>query len=135
VDKENDKSFLDSYCPCPMELLELGSPSSKAEEMMEKYGSPDWYFWCIKHWGTKWAECDTRIEYETGSAEAKLDFDTAWSPPLAGYTEISKQFPSLRFEIVYDEPCMGFGGEAMIQNGMIEDNCREYEDDEDEESA
>ncbi len=130
-------TLLGTYYPCPDELMDSPSPAHlpRAEEMTEKYGSPDWYSWCSENWGTKWSECQMHIQYEKGSNTALLDFDTAYAPPLTGYAEISKQFPSLIFEFYYEEPGCAFCGDARIVNGEVEDDCRDYidEDAEDEE--
>lgn len=112
-------TLLGTYFPCPDELADSASPSPRAEEMKEKYGFPDWYEWCSENWGSKWPECRMRIEHEKGSDTALLDFDSAWAPPLAGYAEISKQFPSLIFEFYYEEPGCAFCGNARIVNGEI----------------
>ncbi len=132
---EYSLSLLDAYFPCPAELMALPSrPQSPiAEQMVEKYGFRDWYDWCCERWGTKWPEFDMEIKYEEGASSVWLDFDTAWAPPIAGYAEISKQFPGLAFELSYDEPGIGFCGDAKIKNGEVEDDFRDYDDDEEDE--
>jgi hypothetical protein len=133
VDAGGDHSFLDAYYPCPEELMNQSSPSPNAEEMTEKYGYSDWYDWCCEKWGTKWPECEMCIKHDEGSTTASLGYDTAWAPAIAGYAEISLQFPSLVFDLYYEEPGCGFCGDARIKDGAVEDDCRDYVDEDDEE--
>jgi len=111
--------------PCP-KILEKKSPNPKTreeKELIKKYGDDGsgWWNWCVEKWGTKWdidleiiSENDHELTYETNSA---------WSPPLEGFTEISKLFPNLTFFINYIEPGMGFMGISKIKNGKIDDHC------------
>lgn len=44
------------------------------------YGSPTWYEWCNRNWGTKWNACYSHFLGENENY-AYISFCTAWSPP------------------------------------------------------
>ena len=79
------------------------------------YGCETWYEWRVKNWGTKW---DILIyEMKLSNKRIKINGDTAWSPPVSAFVEISKKFNLLNFSIEFFEPCCGFEGTAEINNG------------------
>ena len=134
---ENDLSFLEAYYPCPVELRTEVKDEEERKNRIAKYGFDGWYNWCRKHWDAKWHENLLHVEYVDGASTGSITFESAWTPPLAGYGKISEQFPNLKFEFYYEEPSMAYCGDAIIQNGMIDDDCREYvnDDEEDEEET
>ncbi len=132
ADDEGDISFLSTYYPVPPELESEILTLEEKEQRLKKYGHADWESWCKAHWGTKKAEFDLTMDYEDGQVIANFEFCSAGSPPLEGYGEISRQFPTIEFQIHYEEPECGFSGDAVIQNGEIDDYCREYSDEDDE---
>ena len=98
--KDGKVSVLDTYHPLPEDI------------------GDGWYNWCVTHWGTKWAD-DMFVLCEDLNDEIHLSGDTAWSPPIEGYTSVSEQFPALTFEMVWDEGGMCFMGAAIIRDGRI----------------
>jgi hypothetical protein len=73
--------------------------------------------WCCTHWGTKWnvpAEDlnVTRDEQNDGNRTVKIDFDTAWSPPIAWLRTIAELYLDrpLYIKLSYIEPAMCFCG-------------------------
>ena len=48
----------------------------QAYENIQQYGSPTWYEWCNKNWGTKWNAYSC---VELGKDDDTLEFFTAWS--------------------------------------------------------
>lgn len=82
-----------------------------------------WYDWCIKNWGTKWSpspesisiDCDDDYEYFNAS------FDTAWSPPIEFFENVSKIYPELVFILRYVEEGVGFTGVTKITKGKALD--------------
>lgn len=64
----------------------------------QKYGSPTWYEWCIKHWGTKWDVQDP-VRVDEGSCKIYYRFDTAWGGAWAFYKKASELYPTLKFEV------------------------------------
>ena len=47
----------------------------QAYENIQQYGSPTWYEWCNKNWGTKWNAYSC---VELGKDDDTLEFFTAW---------------------------------------------------------
>ena len=79
-----------------------------------------WYEWSLAHWGTKWTD-ETRIaevvDHGNGYSDIVLRGDTAWAPPIEGWTAVSALFPTLTFVLTFVEPGMAFGGAAVIADG------------------
>jgi hypothetical protein len=119
---------------------------SKPIEERLKFIGDNWYDWNVRNWGTKWdvAVSDDDSYPETELIEEWSDrliysFNTAWSPPLPAIETLSKQYPSLTFNLSYEEET-GWGGEVEFKDGdmtTIEDyenkcrdcdeiNCMEY---------
>ena len=89
-----------------------------SKRLIRKYGCNNWYDWAIRNWGTKWGSYSSSIKQE-GKTFVKYDFDSAWSPPIEGLIKISKKYPTLNFELKYEEEGMGFKGKAIFENGEI----------------
>jgi hypothetical protein len=94
-------------------------------EESQRYGKNTWYHWCIKHWGTKW---DVQATLRNESPDFLVyRFQSAWSPPVAWLKKVARDFPRLRFTLIYDEPGMGFAGTAIADQGkLIIDAWKEY---------
>jgi hypothetical protein len=106
-----------------------------AEAMMFK--GNHWYDWNVRNWGTKW---DVAVRHGDDYPETELmeedktflayRFNTAWSPPIEAITKLSKQYPTLNFNLSYEEET-GWGGEVTLLNGFIttiedyENKCRD----------
>jgi hypothetical protein len=129
----NDGHFLQEFLPCPKFLTDTmsGCYGKMGDDPIQNYqielhnfqtalnkkyfGFTDWYDWCVSNWGTKW-DIGLRAEYGE-RAELKgdcltLDFESAWSPPLAAYTSLEEMGFSI--EAYYYEPGMGFCGEYNL---------------------
>ena len=123
-------SILDNLFPTPTELREtpkgsFGEGSEKQIQMeamqkanLEKFGSPDWYEWNCKNYGSKWSDFDGVFGAITDN-EINLTFMSAWSPIGEGIRNVSKQFPTLDFVLSYDEGGMAFCGGYAFRNGEI----------------
>ena len=98
---------------------------------VELYGAADWYDWCNKNWGTKWDSSDTQITADDtdvrlpGYRTVRINFNTAWAPPLPVYDMLAIRFPNTNIYICYDEPGMDFAGWRMYSNGKV---VKEVED-------
>jgi len=108
------------------------------EEAMMFKGN-HWYDWNVRNWGTKW---DVAVRHGDDYPETELmeedktflayRFNTAWSPPIEAITKLSKQYPTLNFNLSYEEET-GWGGEITLLNGFIttiedyENKCRDCE--------
>ena len=75
-----------------------------------------WYHWHIHNWGTKWEAGEVCL---TRTSVLLYEFDTAWGPPMALLDKVSKDYPTLRFEIWYVEPGMWFAGRKVWVGGAV----------------
>jgi hypothetical protein len=66
-----------------------------------------WYEWNTSHWGTKWEASIYDFE-RLDDNNIKINFDTAWSPPIAFYDYIFEE--GYDTTAYYDECGMGFCG-------------------------
>lgn len=87
-------------------------------------GEEDWYHWRLANWDTKWNPSEVCI----GENDNTLvyTFDTAWSPPMAIYYELSKQYPDVVLIAKYEEPGVDFFGVHIIKNG---EDVNSYQED------
>ena len=125
-----DFRILDNLFPTPKELSEtpkghFGEGSEKQIQMeamqkanLEKFGSPDWYEWNCKNYGSKWSDFDG-VFGQVSDNEINATFMSAWSPIGEGIRNVSKQFPTLDFILSYDEGGMAFCGGYAFRNGEI----------------
>ena len=95
----------------------------EAEDLFRHYvpipDEDNWYEWCLENWGTKWDISDPIIGSD-GSAFTCY-FKTAWAPPIAAFTEVSKRFPNATFELGYEERGCDFCGAARFKCGVVEE--------------
>jgi hypothetical protein len=119
--------------PMPEELKNTTSPREKDEELINKYGSDNWYDWANNNWGTKWGCYNVSFEslYKTDSGEYEMmvSYDTAWSPGDDFLMEnlAVEDYKNLTFHLYYQEPGMGFHGFFFIKDGSVVDNgCENY---------
>jgi hypothetical protein len=97
----------------------------------------NWYDWSVEHWGCKWDLNPDDTEVTLGEDELRFSFQTAWGPPEAWLKTVSGMFPTLRFDLDYDEPGMDFGGQMVYVNevmvvehkGRSQDNMQKEDDD------
>ena len=103
VEKENLLNFIK---PLPEELKDTTTtlsensetnPDPEKQALIQKYGSSNWYSWCLSNWGTKWditsvvtQECfDEKLFQGTnGKWTLQCVFDTAWGPPVEIFREM-----------------------------------------------
>lgn len=129
---------LNHLFPCPEELSNTVSGwfgdseeqkklEDKQQENIKKYGHKDWYDWCYANWGTKWGACEfewNSFTQEDGKVEVGAEyigayFQSAWSPAEGLIKEISKQFPTLVFSLVYTEESHAFAGCSVFRDGKL----------------
>ena len=103
-----------------------------------------WYDWNVRNWGTKWdvanvdgeAYLDTELIDETDNS-IHYKFQTAWAPAVKAIGWLSKQYPSLKFTLDYQEET-GWGGQVEFIDGTMEEKenygwkCGECDNMEDE---
>ena len=100
IKKKDDAEFFNSLVP---------NPSGKWE-----------YDWSVENWGTKWDASIYDYSFEKDENRLRLNFDTAWSPPITFYEKLC----AMGFEVLayYREEGMAFAG--IFDNGS--DDFYEY---------
>ena len=135
---EGQGGVFQEFIPCPADLLDTmsgfhGDEQEQAELLakqnanQEKYGYSTWYDHNVHVWGTKWDI--TEVDNERLDPNSMtLNFDTAWSPPIEAYSELT----DLGFEIqaFYYEPGMAFCGQYDSDFGNTEYSLEDYTADE-----
>jgi hypothetical protein len=92
-----------------------------AEKLM--FQGNNWYDWNVRNWGTKWDVAvhdeekypDTEI-LEESESDISYKFNTAWSPPESAIVCLSMQYPTLSFELEFEEEG-GWGGTVIYSSG------------------
>lgn len=103
----------------------------EATELKQKYGSLDWYQWCVNNWGTKW---DANKSHDDETFEimapgvARVAFLTAWNPPEEAIKELSRQYPLLEFVLHYVGDGYQFAGLSRYREGRKIEEQFEEED-------
>lgn len=118
------------------EYLSQSDHKQPLEEALMFKGN-NWYDWNVRHWGTKW---DVAVRHDEEYPDTELmeedetslayKFNTAWSPPTPIIQRLSQQYPTLHFNLSYEEET-GWGGEydylageeTEIEN--YENKCRD----------
>ena len=94
---------------------------------LEAYFTGDtWYNWNNENWDTKWdAKVDEKNveqldkgELSGGQYYVTYRFDTAWAPPTPVYHALAEKYPTLEFDISWEEE-QGFGAELVGMAGEI----------------
>lgn len=81
---------------------------------LAQHGASGWYDWSIKNWGTKWdCYCTSWGVPTAGGRMVEARMQTAWSPPLAGLSEICKKF-GLGCSCAYIDEGGGFSAFTLI---------------------
>jgi hypothetical protein len=109
-----DRHYTDEDCK------EFEQFVAQVKHNLDNYGSPTWYDWCIKNWGTKW---DT---YDGGSIDDhSCCFNTAWSTPFPAMVALSKMLPDCEVEVEYADEDYGSNcGRYTLKNGEVESSYR-----------
>jgi hypothetical protein len=115
------------FAKTPIIIPELIPCSNGTEEssnaLIQQYGFDNWYDWRIANWGTKW-DCDsTDMGFQTDNETYFwVEFDSAWSPPIAWLAKVAKMFQTLHFKLTYMEIGMWYAGVAYTNgnDGEIE---------------
>lgn len=109
--------------------LEKGEDAQLFESLVPN-PSGEWnYEWSVDNWGTKW---DASIyEFELEPAGLRINFDTAWSPPIEFYNKLTEL--GYQVEAFYYEESMDFAGQYVDGDhhhfgGLTEMTASELED-------
>ena len=65
-------------------------------------------------WGTKWEHQDYSVLHE-GEFDMKVEFRTAWAPPIAFLEKLNARFPQCWFKLEFEES-MGIGSGIWIHS-------------------
>jgi hypothetical protein len=113
----HDFSF-EPHLPLP-KCLDIGPDDGKVRpDNKAKTGFSSWYDRNNAVLGTKW---DVRGELCKGASDSRTavySFESAWSPPEAGVMAVSALWPTLQFELTWDEPGCDFAGKAIYKDGV-----------------
>jgi hypothetical protein len=119
--------------------LRASQPIALAMLVPDEEAGDGWYEWRLEHWGTKWelafeggsffavgaetmdVEASEAARGMSGSPEAGalvFKFDTAWSPPVAGFLAVSEKHPELEFRLRFAEVGHDYAGEVLLVHGL-----------------
>lgn len=124
---EEETIDLDFNCcvPMPEKIKNSESPSKfndeEKKELINKYGTDNWYDWAIENWGTKWNTNDVYFDKESDDS-ILYSFTTAWGPPDKWLYKIFEKYPNLDIKLTYEESGMDFGGEIHYDGQDIFEN-------------
>lgn len=124
LNEKNGKEWFDFFQPCPQELQDggpVGFNDAPRPDLVEKYGSSNWYDWSVNNWGCKW-NCDAQ-DWTREDDSISFWFDSPWCPPIGLYSFISND-TDFAVDAGYHEEGMCFVGRFV--DG--EDECYEYSD-------
>jgi len=133
--EDDNLGLLNGMRARPQELNDTTAPSADSDErraeLVERYGSDNWYDWAVKNWGTKWEVSPEGLEYSedpfNGTATITGWFDSAWSPPMDALHYYAAENPDVVIELKYHEPGMCYVGEAEWSGGdVVLDNCVDF---------
>lgn len=103
VKDENDKFTLHRLAPIPEEIKILENQDN----------------WKHENWGTSFVCKD--VFYSINETEVKINFESAWAPPLLWIKYVAKFYDGLTFHLNYDEPGIGFKGSLDVKGmNMLE---------------
>lgn len=91
----------------------------------EEYDAGGWYNSNCEYWGCKWDVSIQEACIDFEEEAIRMSFETAWSPPINFYIELTNRF-NIYLSAIYEEPGCDFAGEIDIDEDGNIDN-REYE--------
>lgn len=92
------------------------------EEEMTHVGLISWYDWRVgKGWGTKWDAYSVAVDV-TGleAGGLRIDFDTAWSPPVPVVLALQERHSDLTIRLHAEEPGMGYQLDVHADGELVE---------------
>lgn len=104
-------------------VAEQKTQYERGQQAFAETGYHDWYSWAHNNWGTKWGDYDFYVAFEADqpnydeNQSSEYRFTTAWGPCDIAIRNISTMFPTLVFDLTYNEEGMCFAGGDRYQNG------------------
>lgn len=96
------------------------------QDVLAKGYSDAGYYWQADNWGTKWDFCDmddsgteekVKTAHDDEIKSLTYYYSTAWAPNEAWVMEATRQFPTLLFNLSYEEEAGFFAGRVAIKAG------------------
>jgi len=75
------------------------------------------YSWEYNNWGVKWGDCGTEVNH-ISDTHLCVYFETAWGVPHSFWEKVSLDYPTLTFEMTYEEEGRDFAGEVTYLAGV-----------------
>lgn len=113
IHEKSEQAFLRVHPDIDQTEWKLGK---QAFQNQQKYGTPTWYKWRTRNWGTKW----NAYGYKGGvQFDGKtLQFLTAWAPPTPIMEKLAAMYPDLDFVHQWADEDIGYNcGEVEYHNG------------------
>lgn len=85
----------------------------------------NWYEWSCDNWGTKWDVAEF-LYMDIDEDTITLQFETAWSPPIKWLKSVGKLYPTLKFEMNFEEPGCDFIGDIVVEGDDHFENYYSY---------
>ncbi len=84
-------------------------------ENLKNYGCKDWYEWSVRNWGTKWDAYDVDWKSaKSSSGMLRVNFQTAWSPPLPALVALCEKM-KIAAVIGYVDEGGGFSDYSILR--------------------
>lgn len=104
--------------PVPDDVMKLPYDDNTARKVGDLLGEPvpyGGYTWENQHWGCKWG--GSEVDRACAHDYLQYSFSTPWGAPTDLFDKVAKDWPTLTFSLVFEEPGMGFAGEATWELG------------------
>tara|TARA_B100000131_G_scaffold216690_1_gene208294 strand:+ start:1254 stop:1853 length:600 start_codon:yes stop_codon:yes gene_type:complete len=108
--------------PVPEDFRRFPFDCNHARKIGEAVGEPrpyGGYRWEIDNWGCKWGSVESDLTCEEDTFLQYM-FDTPWGPPVDFMHKVASDWPTLCFELEYEEPGMGFAGRSEWYSGELQ---------------
>lgn len=115
--------------PEPEELRSINDSASAGvkNQLIKRFGFWNTYEWRISNWGQRWNFLEIHHEVpphssdSTFESEARIHFDSAWSPVLGIAAALSARFPKVAVILVHEEAGNDlFGADAYVRGDNFE---------------
>jgi hypothetical protein len=116
-----DYEIFESLYPPPSEILNApGGKLSRKNRMLmkETYGVDNYHDWACKYWGTKWGDCDTKLDAPEPKS-LSWSFGTAWTCPVPAMDKIASDYPDLQWTLYCIDEAFSFRAEWVWENGKL----------------
>lgn len=111
------------FGPGPRDVRHVPRSFDDAADMAHtnvlNHGHAYWHPWACEHWGTKWGASE--VEWwvcTTTPGTMRVEFETAWAPPMPVVEALSRRFPGATLEVSYDSWESDFEGHATFTAGV-----------------